>query len=130
MAKGDLKGYDASSSSYGGKYLNSITSKDGAVLAGWNSDDYSLGQFWAVFAAGVSSSTPFDQVKLEEGASYQLCWDTFSSAVAPSDWDGYYAENPPAKQTRATVRPILAMRSIRPPTTISHMVSICPLWLL
>ena len=47
VAKGDLKGYDASSSSYGGKYLNSITSKDGAVLAGWNSDDYSLGQFWA-----------------------------------------------------------------------------------
>ena len=97
VAKGDLKGYDASSSSYGGKYLNSITSKDGAVLAGWNSDDYSLGQFWAVFAAGVSSSTPFDQVKLEEGASYQLCWDTFSSAVAPSDWTAYYAENPPAK---------------------------------
>jgi len=50
-----------------------------------------------VFAAGVSSSTPFDQVKLEEGASYQLCWDTFSSAVAPSDWTAYYAENPPAK---------------------------------
>ena len=39
----------------------------------------------------------FDQVKLEEGASYQLCWDTFSSAVAPSDWTAYYAENPPAK---------------------------------
>lgn len=39
VAKGDLKGYDASSSSYGGKYLNSITSKDGAVLAGWNSDE-------------------------------------------------------------------------------------------
>ena len=40
VAKGDLKAYDASESSYG-KYLNSVTSKDGAKLAGWSSDDSS-----------------------------------------------------------------------------------------
>ena len=42
VAKGDLKAYDASESSYG-KYLNSVTSKDGAKLAGWSSDDSSAG---------------------------------------------------------------------------------------
>ena len=96
VAKGDLKGYDASASQHG-KYLNAIASKDGSKLAGLNSPDFSLSQFWSVFAEGVSASVSFDQVKIETGRSYQLCWDTFSSAVAPSDWSAYYVANPVTK---------------------------------
>ena len=96
VAKGDLKAYDASASQYG-KYLNSITSKDDAKLAGWNSPDYSLSQFWSVLANGTSSDISFDQVKIAVGTSYQMCWDTYCSAVAPSDWAAFYAANPPTK---------------------------------
>lgn len=93
VAKGDLKAYDASESSYG-KYLNSVTSKDGAKLAGWSSDDSSAGLYWSLFDNGGFANSSFDQVKLVGGNSYQFCWASYSSATAPSDWKAYYEKNP------------------------------------
>ena len=96
VAKGDLKAYDASESSYG-KYLNSVTSKDGAKLAGWSSDDSSAGLYWSLFDNGGFANSSFDQVKLVGGNSYQFCWASYSSATAPSDWKAYYEKNPAAQ---------------------------------
>ena len=94
VAKGDLKAYDASESSYGGLYLNSVTSADGALLEGWNSDDSSVSLYWSIYDNGTYASTSFDQVALTAGNAYQLAWDSYTSAVAPASWEDFYAKNP------------------------------------
>ena len=101
VAKGDLKAYDASESSYGGLYLNSVTAADGSVLEGWNSDDSSVSLYWSVYDNGTYASTSFDQVKLAAGNAYQLAWDSYTSAVAPTSWEDFYTKNP-AQEPDAT----------------------------
>ena len=97
VAAGDLKGYDASASSYGGLYLNALTSADGVELKGWNNDDSSVSLYWSVYDNGTYASTSFDQVKLEAGKTYQLAWDAYTSAVAPADWVAFYEKSPAEK---------------------------------
>ncbi len=94
VAAGDIKSYDAAPSSYGGHYLNSITSRDGLKLEGINSPDYALSEFWSVLADGAQTPTAFDLVKLEEGHAYQFAWDTYTTASAPATWSQFYIENP------------------------------------
>lgn len=96
VAAGDLSSYDASKSEYG-LYLNSITSKDGAKLAGWNTSDNALSQYWSIYENGSYAQTSFDAVKVKAGGSYQFAWATYSTAAAPSDWKAFYEGNPAAK---------------------------------
>lgn len=121
VAKGDLKTYDASASSYG-SFLNSITSKDGSKLAGWNNDDSSMSQYWSVYDNGSFASSSFDQVKLVGGNAYQLCWSTFTSAVAPSDWPAYYKVNAveQAKNVSGEVIPEVATLTITAGSSIDY----------
>ncbi|MCI8469087.1 MAG: peptidase [Eggerthellaceae bacterium] len=99
VAAGDLKAYAAPESSYGGRYIDAITSKAGVELKKWNNDDSSLSLYWAYFQDGGygQGDCAIDHVKLTDGAAYQFAWDGFTSAVAPADaaaWGAYYRDNP------------------------------------
>ncbi len=95
VAAGDIKAYDATPSSYGGLFLNSITSKDGVEYAGWNSADYSASLYWSVFDNGGYADVSFSQIALVDNKTYQFAWDSFSSAHVPHNWDEFYETNKP-----------------------------------
>ena len=101
---GDLKAYDAPESTYGGKYVGSITSAKGIDLKNWNNDDFSASLYWASYKNGVydQGDCAIDHRKLEAGTSYQLAWSAMTTAVAP-DWAAYYRDNPVAGAADDTV---------------------------
>lgn len=93
---GDLKGYDASESKYG-KFLNAITSKEGAVLQGSTTPDGSTSLYWSLYDNGGYAQSSFDATKLVAGNSYQFAWAGSTTATAPDDWKAFYQENPADK---------------------------------
>ena len=97
---GDLKGYDASESQYG-KFLNAITSKDGAVLQGSTTPDGSTSLYWSLYDNGGYAQSSFDATKLVAGNSYQFAWAGSTTATAPDDWKAFYQESPADKAQSA-----------------------------
>lgn len=91
----DIDSYEATNSSYGGLYLNALTSKDGVTLAGWNSADYSASLYWSIFNDGAYADTSFSEIKLQDQKSYQFAWNSLSSAAVPRSWNEFYALHAP-----------------------------------
>lgn len=101
---GDLKAYDAPESTYGGKYVGSVTSAKGVDLKNWNNDDFSASLYWAYYENGDygQGDCAIDHRKLKAGTNYQLAWSAMTTAVAP-DWTTYYRDNPVAGAADDTV---------------------------
>lgn len=80
VAADDLKAYELNS--FG--YLSSVTFKDGTVAKG--SADNSL--YWSNFVDGgyYEGADTIKTQKLVDGQSYQFAWNSYPTAVAPSDW--------------------------------------------
>ena len=52
VEEGDIKAYTAPESSYGGKYIGTITSEEGETPQAWNSADYSVSTYWSSYFNG------------------------------------------------------------------------------
>lgn len=100
VAAGDLKAYTAPESSYGGKYVGSITSSADVDLANTSSDDFSTSLYWSYYQDGDygQGDCAIDHVVLSDKGTYQFAWDCYTSAKAP-EWNAYYAQNPIAGGT-------------------------------
>ena len=86
VAADDLKAYELNS--FG--YLSSVTFKDGTVAKG--SADGSL--YWSNFVDGgyYEGADTIKTQKLVDGQSYQFAWNSYPTAVAPSDWKPIIAD--------------------------------------
>ena len=86
VAAGDLKAYELNS--YG--YLSSVTFKDGTVAKG--SADSSL--YWSNFVDGgyYEGADTIETQKLVDGQTYQFAWNSYPTAVPPTDWKPIVAQ--------------------------------------
>lgn len=119
---GDLKAYDAPESTYGGKYVGSVTSAKGVDLKNWNNDDFSASLYWAYYENGDygQGDCAIDHRKLKAGTNYQLAWNSYSTAggdITKAEWDAYYKNNPVAGESADTVILTLVAGSKSDPTT-------------
>ncbi len=99
VEEGDIKAYTAPESSYGGKYIGTITSEEGETPQAWNSADYSVSTYWSSYFNGKygQGDCALDHVKLVAGDSYQFAWTCYTTVPASYDWTEFYASNTPEK---------------------------------
>lgn len=127
VAAGDIKNYTASESSYG-KSIDSITSKAGVDLKGWNAPDFSCSLYWSYYKDGGYGGLTLDKELLKGASSFQFSWTIYTSANAPADaaaWAAYYRDNPPAAAGADPVlpggeEPVLPPASEHPATGVNQ----------
>ena len=104
---GDIKSYTAPDSTYGGKYIGTITSKDGESPQAWSTADYSASTYWSSYFNGEygQGDCALDHVKLVDGNTYQFGWTCYTTVPTSYDWDAYYADNEPGAATNEPAEP-------------------------
>ncbi len=97
VASGDIKAYALNS--YG--YLSSITTSDNKVITG--ASDSST--YWSNFENGsyYQGSDTIKTEKLADGVNYQIAWNSYPTAVPPTDWSA--CGTPTDGSTAAGTRP-------------------------
>ncbi len=93
---GYLKDYEIEESTYG-PYLTAITSAQDKRLAGLNSPNFDLSLYWSLYVDGAYAQTGLGGIGLEAGHAYQIGWDAYTTALAPTSWPAFYQAKPPAK---------------------------------
>ena len=96
VAAGDLKAYELNG--YG--YLSSVTFKDGTVAKG--TEGGSL--YWSNFVDGgyYEGSDTIQTQKLVDGQTYQFAWNSYPTAVPPTDWKPIVAQATSSSQLAGT----------------------------
>ena len=96
VAAGDLKAYELNS--FG--YLSSVTFKDGTVAKG--ADDGSL--YWSNFVDGgyYEGSDTIETQELVDGQGYQFAWNSYPTAVPPTDWEPIVSQATSSSQVAGT----------------------------
>lgn len=96
VSEGDISGFTADESSFGGKYITSVTSAFGETQKSWNNTGLPASLYWASFFDGqyATGDCALDHVVLEAGKTYQFAWNSYTDATAPVDWNAFYENHP------------------------------------